>query len=292
MIKEWSADSFQLDLPEIYQIEAASGCNLNCKTCIRSNVRVKRPVGFIDTDLVRKMVDRGDFNNSYFVELQMYGEPLLHPKLYDLIQIVKSSSCKVGLSTNGVLLSKRLKEISSLDYLTISIDSANADTYQEMRGYKLDDIVRDVSLVLSQQKVPKVDLQVINFWGKEDELPALIRLSEDKGWNVICRAVPDCFAAYQGRPYPEYRISGLCVNPWMSVSVHWDGDVVPCCFSAGKHVVYGNLNQENLCQIWNNSVERRKLMTRMKTSQDLMPCSKCYMRSPALFHLRMLKEAI
>lgn len=291
----WATDTFQIEVPEIYQIEVTNACNMTCHACIRHDTRVKRPIGFLDIALVRAMVARGDFVGSYFVELQMYGEPLLHPQLQEIVQLVKSTGCQVGLSTNGALIAENIHTLKVLDFLTISVDSADRSKYEYLRpGYPFKKLVSDIDTLLHQELHPVIDLQAINFWDGEDELPGLVKLATEMEWNVTCRSVPDCFAAYQGRPYPKKRCSELCLNPFLSVSVQWDGDVVPCCFSAGKNLVYGNLYQKSLKEIWNTSRTRKKLIDRMMLEYNIneIPCKLCYMRSPVLFHLKMLMQNI
>ena len=286
MDKSWSANQFQINIPEVYQLELTNQCNLHCPHCIRA--LANRPTGYLDISLLQKMVSRGDFAGSFFVEFQMYGEPLMHPHFDKIVDYMKeNTNVKLGLSTNGALIPKWTNAISKLDYLTISVDSADKATYESMRGCSYDELLSNTEMVLKQNPRPVVDLQVINFFDGRNNLPDLVKLAKQHNWDVICRAVYDCFAAYYGRAHPD-RFGDLCLNPWLSVSVHWDGDVVPCCFSSGKEVVYGNLNDASLRTIWNESQQRRQLMYRQRHGQNLIPCSKCYMRSPALLHLRML----
>jgi radical SAM protein with 4Fe4S-binding SPASM domain len=298
MPKSWKAEIFQPEVPEIYQIELTNMCNLNCGACIRLDKRVERPIGFLSLDLLKTMIARKDFAGSYFVELQMYGEPLLYPALGEVIKMLKAEGLKVGLSTNGILIPNKLKDLAALDYMTISMDSAQKPLYEMLRpGSMFGRLVDNIDAALDACPDTKIDLQVINFYGLRDELPDLVAFAAKRGWTqtgkLTCRAVPDCFAAYQDRPFPKDRINHLCLNPWLSVSVQWDGDVVPCCFSAGKAVVYGNLYNSGLETIWEISKQRQWLMNRMRHDFNVnnMPCMLCYLRSPALFHLKMLQES-
>jgi len=257
---------------------------------------VKRSVGFVSFDLIESMVRRGDFEGSYFIELQMYGEALLHPGFGKIVSYLKSSSgVKLGMSTNGTLIYKNLDSISELDFLTISVDSANKGRYESLRlGSSFDKLIHGIEELLNRDPRPVIDLQVIEFYGKDKELSTLTELSQRRQWDVTCRSVPDCFAAYQDRPYPKRNLQELCLNPWLSVSIHWDGDVVPCCFSAGKYIVYGNLSKMSMADIWDKNPVRDALRDRMRSNYNIsnMPCSKCYMRSPALLHLKMLMQNI
>ena len=71
-------------LPEIYQVELTNACDLECPMCLRSTDMLRHP-GLLDLDLLRKMYYRGDFRGSYYVELQMAGEPTMHPNLEPVI---------------------------------------------------------------------------------------------------------------------------------------------------------------------------------------------------------------
>jgi len=287
----WKTDNFQIEVPEIYQLEVTNQCSLKCPMCIRTDFRVARRIGYLDPGLITIMDKRGDFEGSYFVELQFAGEPLLHPQLERIIDSLHQIGLKVGLSTNGTLIKSQLKALKKLDFLTISVDSVDPVEYGKFRGgTQFDRLRQGIENVLSLQPRPKIDLQVIDYSDKPSNLNALNLFAQEKGWNVVCRSVLDCFAAYQGRPYPENRLSELCLNPWLSVSVHWDGNVVPCCFSMGEQVVYGNLYNESLKDIWNKSQERQALIQRMRQGINQLPCSLCYMRSPVLFHQSMLME--
>lgn len=298
----WTTESYSVTLPEIYQIELSSRCNLSCPACLRNDPRVRRPEGDMDINLISKMLKRGDFRGSYFVELQMYGEPTLHPRFNDIVDMLHGHGFKIGMSTNGTLLSSLDNsgmmtgideiDVSQLDYLTISIDSPYEATYEKLRPSSSFNALLNVIDELYCQTGPLIDLQVIKFGGKS-ELPGLIALAKVNQWDVVCREVPDCGVMYRGEPCP---IPGgqdqLCLNPWLSVSVQWDGDCTPCCFSAGKHIVYGNLWSQSLAEIWQTSETRKKLMYDMRTSLNMegMPCKMCYMRSPVMFHQRLLTE--
>ena len=223
----WSADDFQRTLPEIYQIEATNACDLRCPDCIRNDPRFKRTVGYFNPELLKIMVSRGDFEGSYFTELQMYGEPTLNNRLPELISIL-GGIVKIGYSTNGASINNP-KNYKNVDRLTISIDSPIPKEYERRRpGRKFEALMAVIDNAIGM--VPIVELQVIRYWDQASELPALIELAEERKWNVICREVADSFAAFQNRPAPN-RQPGLCLNPWLSVSVQWDGDVVPCCLT-------------------------------------------------------------
>jgi MoaA/NifB/PqqE/SkfB family radical SAM enzyme len=132
-------------LPSIYAIEVTAACDLACPMCLRSQSVNKAP-RLLQLELLKKMHDRGDFEGSYYIELQMSGEPTIHPKLAEIIDFLQYRvGVMVGLSTHGLNMKRARPKIESvpyitmadtlldLDTLTISVDSIDPETYHKMR---------------------------------------------------------------------------------------------------------------------------------------------------------------
>lgn len=278
-------------LPEVYQIEVTATCNLACTMCPRQFFSRKDPKKFIDVDLVRKIVDQGDLDASYFVELQISGEPLLHPNLSEIIDIVKSADVMVGMSTNGVLIHKQLDALLKLDIITVSVDSlTNRDKIRRPKGNDIGDTEHLISniknlLFLAEQKEIPVDLQIIELDGWEDALEEVKK--EFKGYKCNIRTNPNCYHAFIHGDIPLPVSRDLCINPWVSASIMANGNVSPCCISHGDDVIYGNLYDSTLREVWANSEELVKFREEHMTRNYRDVCAKCYMRSPFLFHFNM-----
>ncbi len=275
--------TFNLRLPEIYQLEVTNACNFHCDFCPRDPVVTQRKDILLQPELARLISER-DLGGSYFVEFQMSGEPLLHPKLRQIISYFRGKVL-TGMSTNGYLLDTNLKSVIELDYLTISIDSIT--NYEKVRkGGNLLRLLENINLLLRVRPSSlAIDLQVIEFPGSEVEVKKLEEIVERRGWkgDVEIRTVPDCFLSMT-REYKEIRAKDLCLNPWMSCSVQADGDVTSCCFSFGKRIVYGNLTHKSLEEIWATSEVLQHLRQEHLTQMYRSPCKECYMRSPVLLH--------
>ena len=284
------SNTFNPKIPEIYQLEVTNACNFSCGFCVRDLYK-RKPVN-LDLELAKKISER-DIAGSYFIEFQLSGEPLLHPNLSTIVDYFKGKVI-TGLSTNGNLIHKQLDAICKLDYLTISMDSI--DDYQDLRkGGNSKQLVDNIDLLMSKRPSSlTIDFQVIelnefstNVQKNIDDIKELIH---EKKWDVNFRTVPDCFLGTRG--VMEVDNGELCLNPWLSVSLQSDGDVVPCCFSFGKNVVYGNLNDDSLKNIWNNSLERKELQHQHLTKQYNSLCSHCYMRSPVILHENIFKKTM
>ncbi|MDX2495090.1 MAG: radical SAM protein [Desulfuromusa sp.] len=87
-------------------IDICGACNLRCPSCPQGNVTDYRlPQGFMEPEIMARIAQKarsecGDVNISLF----NWAEPLLHPRLPELIRIVQDQGIPCHLSTNLNLL--------------------------------------------------------------------------------------------------------------------------------------------------------------------------------------------
>ena len=304
-------DSF-LPLPEIYQIELTNRCNLKCPMCLRTTDMV-RDEDVLDPALLRRMHARGDFSGSYYVELQMAGEPTLHPKLAEIVGYLRDEvGVMVGLSTHGLQIRKKPEladVLLGLDALTVSVDSVDPDTYAKLRfPARLPQLLESLGVLFARagrrrewgERNPFIELQLIDTPLAEKhggDTGALERLMAERGWDKFAsvRTTQDCFIEMQGRGDGGQRNERLCINPFGSVSVAHNGDVVSCCYvfepDRTKANWYGNLNDQSLAEIW--AGERVATMqTAHKAGCPPDQCESCYLWSPMRIHLNIASRLI
>jgi radical SAM protein with 4Fe4S-binding SPASM domain len=281
--------TFAPRLPSIYAVELASYCQLKCNFCPRGQYADT----YIDPKLVETIVER-DLSGSRFIEFQQTGEPTLHKQFNELVDLFHGKVL-MGTSTNGNSMLKCIPGLLKLNYITVSIDSVT--NYERVRrGGRWTRVVRGLHDLINAKgdaRFPKIDLQLIEFPGYQEQAKLLADLVDNFHWTgkVTIRTVPESFAGmFDGGPKLNKR--ELCLNPWLSVNIQADGDVVPCCLMFGKQIVYGNVKKQSLEEIWNTSpvvVEMRE----KHLSGDLPhPCASCRMRSPCLFHDDLIWSAI
>jgi len=74
-----------------------------------------------------------------------WGEPLVHPRIMEFIEMSKSVGMSVLLNTNGALLEHYAEEVAKLgvEELVVSVDSVETDLYQAVRvGGSLKEVVK------------------------------------------------------------------------------------------------------------------------------------------------------
>lgn len=168
-------------------VEVTSKCNLSCKMC---NVHYDTKSGITIPDALLE----GTFElarNARTVSPFGLGEPLLHPRIIEIVGKYKSLGVSVGLVTNGMLLSERISRgliIKGLDQLAISIDAAEPVLFSEIRrGADLkrisDNIVTLNRLKRSlQSKNPTLALSVVAQASNFHQLPQIIQLADE--WDI------------------------------------------------------------------------------------------------------------
>lgn len=90
--------------PPSLQIEPTNFCNINCICCPTD--RMVRKKGHMDFELFRKIIDEASKIGVRRVHLLLHGEPMIHPRIVDMIRYIKSKSIAINLTTNGMLFSK------------------------------------------------------------------------------------------------------------------------------------------------------------------------------------------
>ena len=143
---------------EFFQIEITRKCVANCIMCPRNlgQESFKKEMKFEVFEELSKY-----FKHAKIVHLQGWGEPMLHEKFFQMIEIAKEN-CMVGFTTNGMLLNgDKIRKLSdlSIDYVAISIAGATPKTHESVRrGTSFEKIMKNVKELLRFKNKMKVIL--------------------------------------------------------------------------------------------------------------------------------------
>jgi radical SAM protein with 4Fe4S-binding SPASM domain len=165
-------------------------CNLACTMCLVSyRPKLGKRAGALEYDRFRQIVD--GLPGLERLTLQGLGEPLLAPRLIDMVAYAAARGIAVGFNTNAQLLtprcSRQLVE-AGLAWLHVSVDGATAETYERIRsGARFARLERHVP-ALTQAVArnggdrPEVCLVFVAMRRNVAELPDVIRLAA--AWGV------------------------------------------------------------------------------------------------------------
>ena len=257
-------------LPNIQKlyIEATTGCNLQCRTCIR-NVW-EDPHALMTAETFQRIISSLDaLPQLERVVFTSFGEPLTHPRLLDMVAAVRQRGLAVTIGSNGLLLQEKVCcELVRLgvDRLMVSIDGGRPETFARVRGTMLSQVVENLRR-LNDVKLqhnsfnPALGTEFVALRSNVDELGDLARLANQLNVSRILVSnvlpytedmLPEMLYGYEPVPPFPTRSWALRADAWVmwatqelprmhwgaeqrcrfvnerAIVVGWDGGVSPC----------------------------------------------------------------
>jgi MoaA/NifB/PqqE/SkfB family radical SAM enzyme len=167
------------------QVEPTTRCNFTCAFCAGRHLAQRD----IDFDVFEAALRC--FPRIRHLELQGEGEPLLHPRFFDMVRLAKRLHPEVRVSTvtNGSLLSREnIDQIldAGLHKLHVSLESADPAVFQEVRGGHLEKIIEGITALMAAWRQrgsnhPAVGFAVTLLRRTRAEIPRLVSLYESLG---------------------------------------------------------------------------------------------------------------
>lgn len=278
--------------PTLVHVELTNICNLRCVMC--SSFAMKRKRGFMDSKLFKKIIDELSDSPTETVSLYFYGESLLHKEFSEFLKIAKSAKLNIFLSTNGLVLNKKIAKAiidNSLDLMTISCDSLDPDTYRKIRrGGDFKTLQTNIKnfLRLKGKKKPEVVLQFIKFPNYAFEPEKIRQYWQNYDVKIVMHPLHNWLGDVDevnkmlSRKNKKENL-GRCDQAWRHAVICWDGRVVSCCNFYDAQVVFGDLNKQSLKSIWEGkaAAEFRKKHTLLPRS-EIKECATCDYQAPNL----------
>ncbi|MBI5427062.1 MAG: radical SAM protein [Nitrospinae bacterium] len=165
------------------QIEITNRCNMDCHMCPREVLGIELEHMEWDTfaAAVDKLGDRED------VTLTGWGEPFLHPRIFDMIAYCKERGHKVMITSNGLFVRPTVpREIASsgLDAITFSVDSVSGHVEEGHTNNKVFENIETVARVRANGKL-SLRLQSTLHAGREEDLYDVIRYGARIGCDIV-----------------------------------------------------------------------------------------------------------
>ena len=173
--------------PVCLYLETTNRCNLLCTTCPRTYEQLE-PEADMPWELFTSLIDQ--YPNIARVVLHGIGEPMLVKDIAQRVKYLKDRGVYVLFNTNGTLLNEANGKAlidAGLDELRVSLDAAESDVYQMVRGKDFfDKIVENVGRFTAMQRElnapkPRVSLWLTGLRETVDQLPDFVRLAHRVG---------------------------------------------------------------------------------------------------------------
>lgn len=249
-------------------IEITSVCNLACSFCPPT----ARAKGLIKVEQFNKILDEIRPHTKY-IYLHVKGEPLLHPRIDQLLDAAHEKGFKVNITTNGTLIKKNREKIlgkPALRQINFSLHSFDGHEGSENREKYLEDILafvresREYNTIISYrlwnlQKDHVTDIaarrnrETLEILEKEYNLDYRIEEKVEPGKGV--KIAPHVYLnqdhefRWPSLLEKEDEGKGFCHALRSQAAILVDGTVVPCCLDGEGVINLGNVHEKSFSEI-------------------------------------------
>ena len=287
--------------PDRIYIELTNNCNFQCIMCPNGKGLMKRERGFMDYELAKKIIDEMAPHADTFV-LHIWGESLLHPRIFDIIKYCQKYNVRTELSTNTSLLNEKVsKDIvnSGLSMIYLCIDGATKETYEHVR--KMGDYEKTVKNVENFLRIkdeecshqPFVNLQIIVMSETSNEIETFknrwlikgvdkINIKPLDTWGGQIPEINSLKKGYNNKPTKRFH----CPNLFYHAHIYYDGTLVCCDRDFDARYPLGNV-KEGVMKVWNGyrmqELRKKHIVHDLEDVPSCGNCNEWYWWKPSLF---------
>lgn len=146
--------------PILVTIDPTNRCNLKCVWCNSKKIHDTVPKD-MSNDFLLAIPDMLFRWHVDAVCIAGGGEPLLHPKIDVLIELLVSKGIRVGIVTNGTKILSHVDALSHCDWVGVSVDAATPATYiksKQCDEYTLTSVLDGIAALVSYAKTRSCNL--------------------------------------------------------------------------------------------------------------------------------------
>lgn len=152
LLGEWLS-SFLSPSLEWIQVEVTSYCNAACLYCPRNVYRDAWLNRNLSLEVFELLMPA--FKKTKLVFLQGWGEPFLNSELFKMVRLAKKAGCKVGTTTNGMLLNEEtIYQVveSGIEVLAFSLAGMDKRNDEVRHGTSFDKILEAIWILHETKK--------------------------------------------------------------------------------------------------------------------------------------------
>ena len=288
-------------MPLSYSVEPTNHCNLKCPECPSGLGSLTRPLGLLNPDDFKKLIDEIK-ETGFYVQLFFQGEPYINKKLPEMIKYAQQNNVYISISTNGHFITEKNVDYileNAPDKLIFSMDGLDEESYQNYRvGGTFAQADAGLRALVKRKnelrkKIPFVEFQFIVMKQNEHQLDEVVIYGNEVGVDKVVFKTMQ-ISSYENaikflpsnKKYRRYivengsfsirkELKNHCFALWRTSVITWDGKVVPCCFDKDAEFELGIVNGRSFKDVWNskeyNDFRSRVLGDRKSVSM----CTNC-----------------
>lgn len=270
-----------LEFPPVIRIGPTNRCTARCYYCPREYIHEKGS-GYMGWELFKSIIDQAVQGKSKKISFALFGEPLLHPRIIDMLEYAKHAGLNLGLSTNGIILTKELADkIVGLNLETFECSLDGFTRKEFVAGKQVDkyEEAKNNLLYLFKQAREKKSQTVYNVHFVDiGNVSFINKLKFIKYWSRELKGLKSMTSFYyephnwagtrehlSGRMGVIDRVLNKLSfkKPCMYIkgmNINYNGDVYVCTNDPTEKAVIGNMKEKSIKEIYNGP-KREKFLT-------------------------------
>lgn len=189
--------------PIYVEIGLTNRCNHRCIFCALDWLE-KKPV-FIDADILKGCLSEMKEQGVKSIMFAGEGEPLLHPRVTDIIEHAHQAGLDLSLATNGVLLTEELAQriLPALSWIRFSLDAATPEVHHLIHQGKQTDFKTIIHNIKKAVKIKRqyglsvtIGVQLLIIPDNLKDIVSFTRVFADSGVDNV-----------QIKPYSQHPLS-------------------------------------------------------------------------------------
>ena len=273
--------------PLTLQIEPTRRCNLNCGICMRKNLNGKESI--LSLDDFKKILRSGNFQ---YAGLHGWGEPLLNPRLFEMVEYAESEGIYTNLTTNGTLIGENIEMVFDSGLREIAFGVYDKQLFGSILPC-IRELVREKKR--RELKLPVIYIDITIYKENLDLISDFLARAAESGVDAVI--LHRLFNGYKVDPVLEYisvkeekslfkelkgearkrdlklylppKHSLPCRVVKRSIFVTAGGKVTPCCFLPEFHL--GDALKEGVKKV----MISKRYVDFVKTMGEHPICSRC-----------------
>ena len=285
--------------PKAVHLETQAICNAKCSFCPYTDLTRKGERMSLDNIFkIIQDLKAIPVEHSWYISPYKVNEPFLDDRLDTILaMILFNLSCNIKIISNGNYMpDSALNSLIKLDKrnpgrlnLTISLNTADPDSYKKLMKMSLDKTIRNLD-----------KLHELSEMNPSSTLLNSIRLSSVATSSLLQKQFTD----FVKTRYPRFKALNLHMNEWIAdresykshsltnrailsspclrwsdLSITSTGDIALCCMDADATYNLGNAINTNALDLYQrkvqNFLENGKFLDRRINAPREMPCSNC-----------------
>jgi len=166
------------------------GCNLACRHCWIAPRYHKDDTlpPCLDVDIFEEIIKQALPLGLSAVKLTG-GEPLLHPRIKKILEIIRLNRLSLSIETNGILctpeIAGMIRSAGENPFVSVSLDGADARTHEGIRGVSgcFDSALEGIKNLVRVGIRPQIIMTLMR--DNVDQMEAVVRLAESLGAGSV-----------------------------------------------------------------------------------------------------------